>query len=887
MNPPGHPPGHPIDDALRDEFRRRGGLAGLAALLGPEAAAIGATGLEDREDGADDAAEAADLVTTERRVAGRVTPFFGRREALESLYNAVRDAVLERQARSVSIIGGAGLGKTRLFAETLAIINPGERNIDVLALAARHDEGSVGLMARIVRRRFAIEPRDHDTAAYDRILEAIEPYASPRELPHWARLLGFLAGLRAMGPGGDALPVDLDTFRRQALRTLVAVFKRDLERRPRILVIRRAERLHPHALDFLQGLASDLNESPFVLVTMADTGPASPPRTTAPSRVVRVSVTIDALSEREVERQARALLGDDAPQGIVDALVTSAQGSPRLLEENFLVLVQQGALRAEGDRVVATDVPMGALASTLEESSRARVDALAPDVREWLAAAAVFGGSFPALGASAVARALRIGAWYAPDDADRALFERAAEVGILHATADGWRFAHVDDRARIIDSWPAGRRALAHALAAQWLISSEATRATPTLAPEVLAHHWARAGRPDEAAKALVRAAAHAQAGLAHQRARALLTRALHVLGLHEVPHGLAHAAELGAVLGQLGALALRGGDFASAWVVYSAYLETSRALVGVQHQAAAWLGLGRASRGLGRYARARSAFAAAAEAFRTLNDSSGAAETLVDVARVFWLEGGDGGYAEALSRFEEALAVRRRLGSPRPIAETLAFMANIRIQHADRAAAQSALEEARRLYREVEDLAGEASCLLGLGALAFFERRLDEAIAIWREALRAAETGGERDLASAILDNLGEAYLEKGDDLEHAEAALLEAREIAAEGGDPRTYADILKNLALVTARRGDFARAATLIADAQETAERIGSRPVLGQVIRARGMVASLRNGPGDPAAADRAFGEALAIFAVLGDRAETDRTLLAKAAHEARRA
>ena len=78
-------------------------------------------------------------------------------------------------------------------------------------------------------------------------------------------------------------------------------------------------------------------------------------------------------------------------------------------------------------------------------------------------------------------------------------------------------------------------------------------------------------------------------------------------------------------------------------------------------------------------------------------------------LARVHWLEGGDGGTEQALSLFEAALAIRRRVGPARSVAETLGMIANIRIQHADLAAAAVALEDARARWKDAGDLPGEA----------------------------------------------------------------------------------------------------------------------------------------------------------------------------------
>ncbi|MCC6621357.1 MAG: AAA family ATPase [Deltaproteobacteria bacterium] len=893
---------NPIEALLRD-FRDGGGLAGLAVVLGPEEAPIDVVGPT-----RGDLVEIDALAAGERTFFGRKLPLTGRRDALERLYNAVREACAERRAHVVSLVGPAGLGKSRIFAETLAIIGPAERGIDVLAVYADQADGPQALVGKLVRARFGIGPRDGDTAAYDRILEAVEPFSGERSLAATARLLGFLAGLRAMGPGADALPADLDAFRRQALKTLVQVFRKDLERAPRILVVKRATELHPHAVELLRDLVADLRDLPFVVVVMAESAPAS----LAPESVGAEVVAIEPLADRDIERLVTSLLdGVGVPDELVGALVARAHGSPRLVEENLLLLAQRGVIAGEGEalRFVgretggAIEDVVGPLAEDLETASRLRVDALSADERLLLGAAAVFAGGgrpFTTAGTLAVAQALdrglvdRLGAApemvlpFATGELVLPCLEALDRAGVIARHGDLWRFRHGADRGRLIAEMSPPVRAQAHRVAAGWLRVG-----TGHATHETIAHHELDGARPAEAAAELLRASEAAQAEIALPRAKALLRKALHVLGLDEPNRGLDRAPLLLEILSAYLELSLRTGDHVPARALAWAALEAARVAGDPPRAAQAWLGLGRAYRGLGDYGKARTALGLASDVFRRINDSRGLGATLDQLARVHWLEGGEGGIDQALSLFEAALAIRRRVGTPRAIAETLGMIANIRIQHADLVGAAAALEEARTRWHEAGDLPGEARSLVALGAIAFAGGAREIAIERWREGLRSAELAGDRDLIGVFLNNIGEAHLELGD-VPRAASALAEAREIASETGDLRTLADIVKNLAVLLAMAGDFDRADALVIETTSLAEVMQSRPAKAQAVRARATCRSLRavGMAGDTRAAGwadeatRLYDEALSLFEALGDKWEADRTTAARAAHLQRR-
>ncbi len=914
------------EHALLKDLAQARGLRGLASHLGPEES-LPPDVVERALDALPDEGDRLVRALHGGDPNARIVPFCGRREALEVIYNAVRDAVAQRRLHVVEIAGERGLGKTRVLAEALAIIDPEARGIDVLPVAVRPGDGPQAMMAQLVRRRFGILPRDSDQAAYDRIIEAIEPLFDERTLVGNARLLGHLAGLRAMGPGADALPADLETFRRHAFKAFVAVFRLDLAKAPRILVLQQSDQLRERTLETLVSLVVELANEPLLLAVLNEGAAFELADALPTEHATFVRVQIEPLAERDVERIAGSLFGDaGAEPELMRALVDKARGNPRLVLENVRLLLQRGSLVMQdgvfgrspsgfiSPSAAGTGITDDMLAGDLDEASRLRIAALSAGERALLQGAAIFGRAFEAEGALAIATALepQLGEGLAferglPDGVDLdtvvLVLERFALAGLLRRVdanqdaatmasgATGWRFMHPADRARLLAELAGETRELMHALAAQWLEARPLAGHDPGVFWEAVAAHWLRARRKNEAARTLVRAGEAARDGLALPRAKALLRTALEALGLHSASRGLDHAPLLLSTAIAYADLALKTGDFHAARMLCAGALEAARALEprplnDLAPVARAWLLLGRSHRGLGAYALAKSALSRAAELSRRAADARGSGDALTELARVHWLEGGEGGYAEALRLLEEALEVRRGLGSARAIAESLGLIANIRIQRGDFEGARAPLEEASALAREAFDLAGEARALMALGAIAYFGGDYDRALEVWKDGLRAAEIAGERELVGAFLNNLGETRLSRGE-LDHAAAALLEAREITTETGDLRTLADVLKNLSSLYAQRGDLLRAQAIADEAFALATAMNARPSLGPALRARAEVRSLRAiaeaSPELARAAEADFAQAIAIFTDLGDNAELARTQASLANHQ----
>lgn len=879
--------------AATTDFDERGQLRPLVQAIGPEEPELGAATADPGE------ALRLSLLSAQRTVLGHPTPFVGRREALERVYNGVRDAVRASRLGVIAVTGAPGLGKTRLLAEALSIIDPNARGIGVWPILASENDGEETIIAKFVRRRFGISTFERDQDAWDRVMAGIEPHADSRVFGTLSRSLGFLAGLRASGPDALSLTPNLKTFHRQARRALSDFMRAELTRAPQIIVIGRAHLLSAAAAEALRVLITDLADTPLIAVFIAENSNGQHhPWPVGPDIEPAIEVAVAPLESPEVVRFVRALGardgdGDDATclldDGLIDDIVAHAAGSPGLAEINLRLLVQRGVLKARPDGLARVGDDRRPLARDLDEADQVRIHELSPAHRLVLGAAAIIGTRFEHEAAETVADAIAMTRDLADRPKPELLLKDCEDFGIIEPEPaqsgerlKSSRFSHENERLRLIDSLDEADRELAHAVAAQWLLAAK-THDMKADGPlwERVAQHWISAARPAEAALALREAALCARRGLSIGRARALFRKALLVLGLGgpgSESAMLAHAQTVFPIIESYAQLSNQTSDFQTAPPLFHAILALARITRDRATQAQALFGLGFAYRGLGRYADSRRALEAARAIFRDINHADGLAGCLVQLARLDWFEGGPEQRLDAVRRCDEALAIRRRLGAPRPLAETLVSLANIHIQRGDHDAARGLLEEGSRHYRELHDLAGESRTRLALGALAFYAADYLQAIAIWRDALQLAERAGERELIAALLDNLGEALIETGD-FDRAGVVLQESRELAEDGGDPRILADALKNLAVLHARSGRPDEAAEALSQATQVSGRLGIPTLTAQLKRAEGLTLMLQ----PPTAFSRSqreraetlFAESLEAFRSLGDAVEQART------------
>jgi class 3 adenylate cyclase len=337
-------------------------------------------------------------VVARRRGSGRVStlepPFVGREDELQQLKDLFEATGRERKPRLVTVIGQAGIGKSRLAWEF-------EKYLDGVVETAYWHEGrtpaygegiSYWALAEMVRLRAGITEGEDPETARPKVAAMLEEFIEDPAERRWVepRLAGLLGLAELPSEGREEL------F--SAWRTL---FERIAVRAPTVLVFVDLHWADQGLLDFVEDLLSWARSSPIFVVALArpELLERRPDWASAVRSVTRIN--LEPLTDTEMQQLLEGLL-PGLPADAVRSIVERAEGIPLYAVETVRMLLDTGSVVASGDHyILKGELSELAVAETLQALIAARLDANAPEDRSLLQDAAVLGLSFtlPALAA--------------------------------------------------------------------------------------------------------------------------------------------------------------------------------------------------------------------------------------------------------------------------------------------------------------------------------------------------------------------------------------------------------------------------------------------------------------------------------------------------------
>ena len=481
---------------------------------------------------------------------------------------------------------------------------------------------------------------------------------------------------------------------------------------------------------------------------------------------------------------------DDVPDALRRLIVEGAEGNPFYIEELVKMLIEQGVIergtsevatsdeqrvkseeesslvtdhaslpevwRIRPDRLQGIEVP-----ATLTGLLQARLDGLPRAEREVLQRAAVVGRVFwdDAVGTLADNAEL-------PDSGNAAhtlesLLDSLArrelivrrERSVFAGTTE-YTFKHNLLREVTYQTVLLRARRRHHARVARWLELNAGGRLGEYLG--LIAEHYALAGAGARAAAYLERAGDSAQRSGAYPSARAAVERALALLQAEETPADAA----ISALRLKLGAITWNLGDFPAAERALFYARDYARRAGDGRGQALALYWLSRVSISRGDYAQARMLLAYSLPLARAA-DAETLAQVLYGVADVAWRVGD----LETLNSYiTESLGLARALDN-----STLELMSLNRL--GTMAYLKGDMATARAYYRTCLDLAQatgnmerEATALMNLGALAHHGGDTEAGVTYYRDALTHYRELGRSEQIVMALGNLAEAGIDRGD---------------------------------------------------------------------------------------------------------------------------
>ena len=461
------------------------------------------------------------------------TPMVGREDELAALETELDAADRERRCRLATVVGPAGIGKSRLGNEVFSATRG--RATTLVGRCLEYGEGITYWPLRGIVLSATGSLTQEGIAQF---LEGAE------DADRIANRLAGAVGSEEAPPGGE------ETF--WAVRRFLEHMARE---RPIILGIDELQWAEPTFLDLLEYLVGWTTDAPVLVLGLArpELLEHRPTWNTTSSLVV----ALEPLSEDDSERLVEAL-GGEIDESERKRILAGAEGNPLFVEQML-------ALAVEGS-------PAAAIPPTIQALLEARLDRLAPEERAVVEQAAVIGREFTAGAVNSLSGDQAVGSLLL-SLVRRDLIEPDRS---LIPGDDGFRFRHILIRDAAYLGVAKASRAELHERYADWLARSAGEL------DEIIGYHLEQAFRyRQELSIADVELGTRAGDLLARAGRRAirrgdlpagsaLLTRAAALL-----PDSSTERRE---ILPLLGTALMRTGDFQRAERILNEALESVRA---------------------------------------------------------------------------------------------------------------------------------------------------------------------------------------------------------------------------------------------------------------------------------------------------------------------
>ena len=756
-----------------------------------------------------------------RGVAGVETCMIGREAELKRLQDALYQAVEDGERQVATLVGEAGLGKSRLLYEF-------EAWLELQPARLRFFRGRAGqemqaqpyaLLRDLFALSFEIQDSDPPPLMRQKFEQGILDWGlaagsvpskieNPESKIERAHVLGQLLGFDfGDSPHLRGVLEDARQLRDRALIYFTEFFEAATHKDPVVVFLEDIHWADDSSLDAVNHLSLALSHRPLLIVCLSRPVLFERRPHWGEGQGFHTLLELRPLSKRDSRHLVGEILQkvENVPDALRERVVESAEGNPlyveellkMLIEDGVVVRVEEGPWRVEPERLTAIRVP-----PTLTAVLQARLDSLPLEERTILQQAAVVGRLFWDGTVAQISQSSDGGLGEAEIEGtlsalrdkemvfqrETSAFAQVREYTFKHAVLHEVTYENVLKRVRRIY----------HKLVAEWLIERGGERLGELTG--LIAEHLEMAGETEQAIAYLSRAGQQAAAQFANGEAVDYIKRALRLLersGLdprqvREQSYKLLLQRE--EVYGLLGERQAQAADLSSLGALVDE-MEKAGQRAEVAHRRAL-------------YHEATSDFPAAlAAAEETVSwaeqagDLERKTEGLIVGGRALMRQGQ---FGQARQNLEQALDLARQHGFGLCEAGSLHYLGTVLYYLGDYEGALANLEAARSTRHEFGERRGEAVSLNNLSGVYHGLGDLSMAQECTRQTLGIYEAIGDRTGESQALANLGISYQAVGklaEARQHLERALALHQRI----DDRRGEALVAGNLGLLLYDMGD----------------------------------------------------------------------------------
>jgi tetratricopeptide (TPR) repeat protein len=320
------------------------------------------------------------------RAEGLEAPFVGRDEELRLLKDLFHATGREKRTRLVSMLGQAGVGKSRLLWEL-------SKYLDGVAETIYYHEGrspaygegiTFWALGEMVRSRALVSETDDPATTRQKVAATVAEWVTDEVERGW--ILESLLGLLGLEePRGS---------REQLFAAWRTFFERIAQQGPVLLVFKDLQWADDGLLDFIDHILEWSRGVPIFIVTLARPELLERRPDWGAGRRNFVALSMEPLPEPPM-RQLLAGLVPGLPDVAVRSIVERAAGIPLYAIETVRMLVAEGKVEErEGTYRPSADLAQIAVPESLHALIAARLDSLEPADRSLLQDAAVLGLTF-------------------------------------------------------------------------------------------------------------------------------------------------------------------------------------------------------------------------------------------------------------------------------------------------------------------------------------------------------------------------------------------------------------------------------------------------------------------------------------------------------------
>jgi class 3 adenylate cyclase/tetratricopeptide (TPR) repeat protein/ribosomal protein L40E len=467
-----------------------------------------------------------------RGIEGLRSRMIGREREFAELADAAQ-RWLSGQGGMVSIIGEAGIGKSRLVTELKKYLHDTVSQSLCLPLILEGRCISIGQpisywpFIDMFRTLFELREEDDEREVAEKIREGITKLFPQR----WQEILPFVGHLMSIRFGDD-LDRRLDHFSAEQIRHQTMMRLRDIfvalaREKPLMLILEDLHWADDLSLDLISLLMDELVTSQMMLICVYR--PEREHRCWQLSALAQrkcfehyTEIRLQKLTQHQSRQLIRNLLAiDNLPESVRAMILRKSEGNPFFIEEVIRSLIDRGLVYREGDRWKARDeISEIDVPDTIQSVIMARIDRLEAETKYVLQCASVIGRLFRYRLLGHLVRRERELDRYLEELEEKELVYEERSVPELE-----YAFKHALTQEATYQSILEQRRRAFHRQVAEGIERLYRERIEEFY--EELAHHWEKSGNKEKTLEYLVKAGAKAARNYAGETAIDYYTRAI------------------------------------------------------------------------------------------------------------------------------------------------------------------------------------------------------------------------------------------------------------------------------------------------------------------------------------------------------------------------